>query len=308
MTAFVASLCFFLLIYTSAATLYMVRSRTERTIADRFAELVNETRGPQRSPFGVLVDLTSRLSRWVINTIPRRAPTSPSAAKLNQALVEAGYRRGDSYHLVRVLTVILTAVMGIAGFWLAASAFPKKENPILISLLFGGIGFVLPTYYVRLLARARRQAIAGQLADALDLLIVSVEAGLGLSEAIKVVGQEAERQKQEIGREFSLVAADMSAGATMGEALRGLAQRTAVDDMKPLVTTLIQSEQLGSRIGPALRASSDALRERRRLRAEEAAHKMTIKMIFPLGLLVLPAMIMLSAGPALIQVFRVLRH
>jgi tight adherence protein C len=308
MTAFVASFCFFLLIYSSAAALYNVRSRTSQTIVNRFAELASESRGPSLAAADKSDRRMSRLWRAIINALPKPGLKTPRAIKLNQALAQAGYRKGDSYYRVHFLTVALGIAGGLAGFGVTAFALPDKSQPVMVGLLCGAAGFLLPTYYVRYKARARRLAITGQLADALDLLVVSVEAGLGISEAIKIVGEESEHQKQEIGREFSLVAADMSAGSTMGEALRALSIRTGVDDMKPLAATLIQSEQLGSRIGPALRASSDALRERRRLHAEEAAHKMTIKMVFPLGLLVLPAMIMLSAGPALIQVFRVLGH
>jgi tight adherence protein C len=174
-------------------------------------------------------------------------------------------------------------------------------------LIAVGIGAYAPMYYIRRRARNRQNAIAVQLSDILDLLVVCVEAGLGLFEAIKVVGMESERQKQEIGRELALVASEISAGASLGQALRNLADRTAVEDIKPLAATLIQSEQLGAQIAPALRASSDALRTRRRLRAEEAAQKTTIKILFPLVLFVLPAMLMIIVGPALIQIVRTLR-
>ena len=114
--------------------------------------------------------------------------------------------------------------------------------------------------------------------------------------------QETERQKQAIGRELSLVASEISAGASLGQALRNLADRTAVEDIRPLAATLIQSEQLGAQIAPALHASSDALRTRRRLRAEEAAQKTTIKILFPLVLFILPAMFMVIMGPAVMQI------
>src|SRR5208282_2851960 len=104
------------------------------------------------------------------------------------------------------------------------------------------------------------------------------------------------------GTELNLVSTDISAGASLGQALRNLADRTAVDDIKPLAATLIQSEQLGAQVAPALRASSDALRSRRRLRAEEAAQKTTVKIMFPLVVFVLPAMLMVIAGPAAIQI------
>ena len=164
------------------------------------------------------------------------------------------------------------------------------------------IGFFIPSYYLGNRARARQGAIARELSDVLDLLVVCVEAGLGLYEAIKVVGSEAERHGQVIGRELSLVASEVSSGSSLGVALRGLAERTAVEDIKPLAATLIQSEQLGAQIAPALHASSDAMRARRRLRAEEAAQKTAVKILFPLVLFVLPAMLMVIVGPALIQI------
>lgn len=308
MTAFVASLCFFLLLYASAAALYAVLSGPERAIAERFASLTSQSTAPAQSHSGRAREILAAVYQRIISKLPKPGLKTKRAIKLNQALVQAGYVGSQAFYRVHSLTILLAIIGAVIGFFVQTVALPATGSPIIFAMLGGAIGFLCPTYWIRYKARMRKLAISEQLADALDLLVVSVEAGLGLTEAIKVVGEEAERQKQEIGREFSLVASDMSAGATMGEALRALALRTDVDDMKPLAATLIQSEQLGSRIGPALRASSDALRERRRLRAEEAAHKMTIKMIFPLGLLVLPAMIMLSAGPALIQVFRVLGH
>jgi tight adherence protein C len=166
----------------------------------------------------------------------------------------------------------------------------------------------IPSYYLGRRARKRQAAIAKQLSDVLDLLCVCVEAGLGLYEAIKIVGSEAERQKQEIGTELSLVSSELSAGGTLGAAMRNLAERTAVDDIKPLAATLIQSEQLGAQIAPALKASSDALRTRRRLRAEEAAQKASIKMLFPLVTFVLPAMIMVIVGPAMIDLIKTLKN
>jgi tight adherence protein C len=170
------------------------------------------------------------------------------------------------------------------------------------------VGALIPTFYIRRKAKTRQLAIATQLSDVLDLLVVCVEAGLGLFEAIKIVGVETERQKQEIGRELGLVATEISAGASLGQALRNLADRTAVEDIKPLAATLIQSEQLGAQIAPALHASSDALRTRRRLRAEEAAQKTTIKILFPLVLFILPAMLAVILGPAIIQIVHTIAH
>jgi tight adherence protein C len=155
-------------------------------------------------------------------------------------------------------------------------------------------------------ARKRQQEIASQLSDVLDLLVVCVEAGLGLSEAIKIVGVETERQKQKIGAELSLVSSELASGNSLGLALKSFADRTAVEDIRPLAATLVQSEKLGAQIGPALRAISDTLRTTRRLRAEEAAAKTTVKILFPLVLFILPAMMSVIIGPAMIQIMQTL--
>src|SRR5260370_1819977 len=169
-----------------------------------------------------------------------------------------------------------------------------------------GIGIFVPSYYVGGRAGTRQANIAKQLSDVLDLLVVCVEAGMGLFEAIRIVGTECDRHGQEIGVELNLVATDISAGASLAQAVRGMADRTSVEDINPLAATLIQSEQLGAQIGPALRASSDALRMRRRLHAEEEAQKASIKILFPLVIFVLPSMIAVIIGPAMISVLHTL--
>jgi tight adherence protein C len=174
---------------------------------------------------------------------------------------------------------------------------------IMIGVLVGVVG---PIYYLRRRARKRQGDISRQLSDVLDLLVVCVEAGLGLFEAIKIVGEETERQGQAIGGELALVSGEVAAGASLGQALRSLAERTSVEDVKPLAATLIQSEQLGAQIGPALRSSSDSMRTKRRFRAEEAAQKSVIKILFPLVLFVLPAMLIVILAPAMIQAIRTL--
>ena len=183
---------------------------------------------------------------------------------------------------------------------------PQRAATLLLAMGGIGIGIFVPSYYLGRRARLRQSAIARQLSDVLDLLVVCVEAGMGLFEAIRIVGAECERHGQEIGTELNLVATDISAGASLGQALRGLADRTAVEDIKPLAATLIQSEKLGAAIGPALRAISDSIRSRRRLHAEEAAQKTTIKILFPLVLMILPAMLLIIIGPAIVQTVRTL--
>jgi tight adherence protein C len=135
---------------------------------------------------------------------------------------------------------------------------------------------------------------------------VSLEAGLGIGESIKVIGHETERQGRLLGAELSTVAAEMSAGLSLEDSLRNLDERTGVEDIKSLAALIVQCEKMGGRLGPALRSSSELLTTKRRLRAEEAAQKSAIKMLIPLVLLILPAMMIVILGPAVIQIVHVL--
>ena len=205
--------------------------------------------------------------------------------------------------LIRVITLVLFGIIGLLAAMMLGAAGGR------FFLAIGGslaAGYFAPLYYLRRRATRRQKDISRQLSDVLDLLVVCVEAGLGLFEAIKIVGDETERYGQAIGTELALVSVEVAAGGSLGQALRNLADRTAVEDVKPLAATLIQSEQLGSQIGPALRSSSDSLRTKRRFRAEEAAQKSTIKILFPLVLFILPAMLIVLLAPAMIQAMRTL--
>jgi len=199
-----------------------------------------------------------------------------------------------------------TVVSGLLALLVAAWFQPLGVGPFVYVICGGAVGSFVPTYYLGRRARLRQQAIASQLSDVLDLLVVCVEAGLGLAEAIKIVGGEVNRQGQEIGQELSQVSAELAAGHSFGQALRSMAKRTAVEDVKPLAATLIQSEKLGMRVGPTLRSISDSLRDSRRFRAEETAQKITIKILFPLVLFILPAMLAVIVGPAMIQVMHMM--
>jgi tight adherence protein C len=220
--------------------------------------------------------------------------------------MQAGFIKSSAPQTYQVARVLLAVAGGVLGLLFGAVVHPASATPLLLAVGGVGIGIFVPSYYLGRRARLRQGNIAKQLSDVLDLLVVCVEAGMGLFEAIRIVGAECERHGQEIGFELNLVATDISAGASLGQALRGLADRTAVEDIKPLAATLIQSEQLGAQIGPALRASSDALRMRRRLHAEEDAQKASIKILFPLVIFVLPSMMAVIIGPAMISVLHTL--
>src|SRR5690606_20145245 len=190
-----------------------------------------------------------------------------------------GYRRDEA----------LTIFFGIRVFF-AIVLFLILSNPILIRpnmlLALGGLalGYVLPGMIVARLAKRRAHRIRLSLADALDLLVVSVEAGLGLDQAMTRVGTELAFAHPELSEELKLINLELRAGKARAEALRNLADRTGVDDLSSLVTMLIQTDKFGTSVAQSLRVYSETLRTKRRQRAEEAAAKTGVKMVFPLVL------------------------
>ena len=296
---------------TVALALYFAFSGKHRALKDKIEDLALEAR-VSRGLFEMPQRESARLGRsllmWAARRIPGPKLDTPRANKNLQTLQQAGYRNSSAprvFQLVRLGSSAAGAVLA-----LIASAFINSLSSALMIWIVAGaaLGAFAPSYYIGYRARKRQMAIARELSDVLDLLVVCVEAGLGLHEAIKVVGSEVEQQGQMIGHELAIVSAEMASGRSLGEALRAFADRTAVAELKPLASTMIQSEQMGSQIGPTLKASSDAMRAGRRLRAEEDAQKATIKILFPLVLFVLPAMLIVIVGPAVIQIIQTLNQ
>ncbi len=308
MSSLFISIMFFCLLSAAGLAIYFAMFAKNRIIEERFTDLAFKMRVAQ----GGLDDeaqqatISALVFKWASRRIPPPDLNTPKGEKLAQTLAQAGFIKSGAAQTFQVIRVFCAVGAAVTAFLLAAVSGAEFGRIIMFTMAGVTFGLFMPSYYISRRARKRQAAIAKQLSDVLDLLVVCVEAGLGLYEAIKVVGTEAERQKQEIGTELSLVSSEISAGASLGQSMRSLADRTAVDDIKPLAATLIQSEQLGAQIGPALHASSDALRTRRRLRAEEMAAKASVKILFPLVLFVLPAMIMVIVGPAMIQIMKTL--
>jgi tight adherence protein C len=186
-------------------------------------------------------------------------------------------------------------VIGSSGF----------DSPLLM-VSVGAFGFFLPRFVLKRMIKKRQLLIKLGLPDALDLTVICVEVGLALDQAMMRVGQDLHHAHPELSDEFHLVNLEMRAGKPRAEALRNLVERTGVDDLRSLVGTLIQTDRFGTSIAQALRVHSDSLRTERRQRAEEQAAKTTIKMVIPLVLFVLPSIIFVTLGPAIIQLIRTL--
>lgn len=309
MSAIYASLTVFFLFGAISIAIYAAIYGINRPFDERITEIGVKMRVAYGNPANLDMESNTfarSLFRWVAKHLPEPAPNTPEREKLAQLLVRAGFSGPGAvrtFHFARLSSTAGTALLALV----VTIAFGFHGiKPLMFMLIGAGLGAFAPSYYIGRKARNRQQLIAGQLSDALDLLVVCVEAGLGLSEAIKIVGSETQRQNQEIGTELSIVSAELASGSSLGQALRSFADRTAVEDIKPLAATLVQSEKLGAQIGPALRSISDTLRNTRRLRAEEAAAKTTVKILFPLVLFILPAMMSVIVGPAMIQIMRAL--
>jgi len=236
-----------------------------------------------------------------LDPLSKALPLSPREVSRARAwLIQAGYR--DARHLTlyvgsRVLLglLALASVVAITGF---------KSLVLLVSVT--AFGFFLPRFLLKRMIRDRQRRITLGLPDALDLTVICVEAGLALDQAMLRVGEDLHHAHPDLSDEFHLVNLEMRAGKPRAEALRNVAERTGVDDIRALVATLIQTDRFGTSVAQALRVHSDSLRTERRQRAEEQAAKTTTKMVIPLVLFVLPSIIFVTLGPALIQLIRTL--
>jgi tight adherence protein C len=243
-----------------------------------------------------------RYSEDAIAAIVRGKEISGARLLLNQA----GYRSLRAYRVYRGVRIGLPALLTVLLLGYGKAAGLPNGTLVLLAACGASIGFVLPALVLRMKARKRQEAITDALPDALDLLVVCVEAGLGINASFIKITEEFRLSSPPLSEEFDIVNREMVAGKPRQDALRALADRTGVEDVKSLVAMLIQTEKLGTSLAQSLRVHSDSLRTRRRQRAEEAAAKTTIKLIFPLVFFLFPALFIVILGPGFIQILRIL--
>ena len=262
---------------------------------------LGELRGLPAMP----VDEPSPLNETLVKNLKRLgkyAPQSPAEmGKLKARLVAAGYRGPEA------LSVFIGIRLGCALGAFGLFSLPIFVKPSLLMALGGAaLGYLLPAMALGRLARKRQHRIRLSLPDALDLLVVSVEAGLGLDQALQRVGEELAYAHKDLSDELRLVNLELRAGKARPEALRNLADRTGVDDLSSLAAMLIQTDKFGTSVAQSLRVHSETLRTKRRQRAEEAAAKTGVKMVFPLVFCIFPAIWVVTIGPAAIRFVQVL--
>lgn len=223
-------------------------------------------------------------------------------------LITAGYRSGKApvFYTGLKLMLAVVAVVLVAMIPVKALGFPSTTNLIFYYLLAATCGYYIPWVWLKRAIAARQDALQRAIPDALDLMVVCVEAGLGLDQAIARVGGDVKQAHPALGDELNILALELRAGVQRQEALRNLAHRTNLDEVRNLVALLVQTDRFGTSIGQALRIHADSMRMTRRLKAEELAAKLPIKLLFPLIFFIFPSMFIVLIGPACIKMVRVL--
>jgi tight adherence protein C len=221
-------------------------------------------------------------------------------------LIQAGFRRPGSYQVYFWVRAVLPVVLFLLALSFGKVMGMENQKVFFLGLLGLLFGILSPIAVVRWKIRKRQEELTDYLPDALDLLVVCVEAGLGLNASFVKISEEFKLNSPTLSDEFDIVNREMVAGKPRIEALRSLTERTGVEEVKSLVAMLIQTEKLGTSLAQSLRVHSDTLRTKRRQRAEEAAAKTTIKLVFPLVFLLFPALFVVILGPGMIQIVKVL--
>lgn len=223
-------------------------------------------------------------------------------------LITAGYRSGKALvffaGIKLFLAVSMTALIALIPAKLLG--FPTFSKLIFYYVLAAACGYYAPVIWLRKAIADRKDALQRAIPDALDLMVVCVEAGLGLDQAIARVGEEVKRTHPALSDELNLLAMELRTGVSRQEALRNFAHRTDMEETRNLVALLIQTDRFGTSIGQALRVHADSMRSTRRLKAEELAAKLPVKLLFPLIFFIFPSIFIVLLGPACIQMVRVL--
>lgn len=248
--------------------------------------------------------LTAALERATQPLAAKVTGNEAEMTKLRERLLHAGFRRESAPVVFKGSQVML----GLIGLFLGGVFGLLTEGVsaklLLRAVLGGGVMYYLPEIALMLAGKKRKEAVFLGLPDALDLMVVCVEAGLGLDQALRKVGEEMKKSHKVIADEMNVANQQMQFGRPRAEVLHALGYRCGVDDLKQLASILIQADKFGSSVGQALRVQSDAMRVKRRQLAEEKAAKTAVKMIFPLVLFIFPGIFVVLVGPAGINMYR----
>jgi tight adherence protein C len=264
----------------------------------------------------VEIDEQVKVSPWVGKIIELTKPVAKlsvptegwESSQLRIHFMNAGYRNETAPMVYFLAKTVLTFVLPLMLIlYITISGINLKANLLLLFIVASaGLGYFLPNVFLERRIAYRKREILDSFPDAMDLIIVCVESGLGLDAALARVSEEMHMISPTLGEELHLINLELRAGSSRERALRNLALRTGVEDIDTLVAMLVQSDRFGTSIAQALRVHAENLRTKRRLRAEEAAAKIALKLLFPLIFFIFPSMLLVLLGPALISIHRIM--
>ena len=232
-------------------------------------------------------------------------PNSPKdVSVMHRKLIRAGIKNENALSILYGCKIVLAILFPVMASMLVLNAQSDSTNKIAFILAAAAAGFWGPNEFVKLKASKRQKQIQRGLANALDLMVVSVESGLGLDQAILQVAKELHNAHPEISEEFAMVNLELKAGKRRAEALRNLGERTNAEDLKKLVAVLIQADRFGTGIAQSLRAHADYMRVQSRQIAEEKAAKLGVKLVFPIFFCILPSLFVVTVGPMVLKISR----
>lgn len=258
---------------------------------------------PKVAPWvGRIIELTKPIAQL---SIPKEGWES---SQLRIHFMNAGYRNETApmvFFIAKTVLTFLIALLFVLYIAISGAYYPA-DLMMLFIVTAAGLGYFLPNVFLERRIEYRKRQILDSFPDAMDLIIVCVESGLGLDAALARVSEEMHLISPVLGEELHLINLELRAGSSRERALRNLALRTGVEDIDTLVAMLVQSDRFGTSIAQALRVHAENLRTKRRLRAEEAAAKIALKLLFPLIFFIFPSMLLVLLGPALISVHRIM--
>ena len=305
----VALVAFLGVMLASSAVFLYFNSREALQTWRRRADGASATLESEAAPTG-MVDLLKAQLQALLEWFARMNQPSNVEKVLatRRLLINAGYRSGKApvFFVGAKLLLAIVIVCLLAMIPAKLLDFPSVSKLIFYYVLAAACGYYAPALWLRRAIRSRKDALQRAIPDALDLMVVCVEAGLGLDQAIGRVGEEVKRAHPELSDELNTLALELRTGLSRREALRNLAHRTDLEGVRNLVALLIQTHRFGTSIGRALRVHADAMRTTRRLKAEELAAKLPVKLLLPLIFFIFPTIFIVVIGPACIKMVRVL--
>jgi len=296
------------LLASSALFLFLDRRQVQQTWRRRAggASAVTESAAAPKGMIEELQAQSEALLEWFGKL---NQPSNVEEVRATRRLlINAGYRSGKApvFFLGAKLLLAVGMVCLLAVVPAQLLGFPTFSKLTFYYVLGAACGYYAPVFWLRRAIASRKDSLQRAIPDALDLMVVCVEAGLGLDQAIGRVGEEVKRTHPQLGDELNVLELELRTGVSRQDALKNFAHRTDLEEVKNLVAMLVQTDRFGTSIGQALRVHADSMRTTRRLKAEELAAKLPVKLLLPLIFFIFPCILVVTIGPAAIQMVRML--